>query len=137
MKDESNIGDRVKQVLEIKGLTGTELANLAEVSSPVIYRTISGDSLPNFPFFFNLCKAMPDLNVDWLITGRGEPFGEPVKEVQVPMEGDPKTFGEAQIAIIHLRDKIKLLQDSVGKLEEYNEHLRDQNKFLKRLYESD
>jgi len=62
---------RIEQILKQKDLSASQFADRIGVQRSSISHIISGRNKPSLDFIQKLLKAFPDLNVEWLITGKG------------------------------------------------------------------
>ena len=75
--------ERFKQLLEEKGLTATKFAALIKVNASAMSHILNGRSKPGFDVLDKIAQAFPDVNLNWLISGKGELFNiTPDKEKQ-------------------------------------------------------
>lgn len=64
--------DRFKQLLEEKNLTATKFAALIKVNASAMSHILNGRSKPGFDVLDKIGQAFPDINLNWLISGKGE-----------------------------------------------------------------
>ena len=75
--------ERFKLLLEEKGLTATKFAALIKVNASAMSHILNGRSKPGFDVLDKIAQAFPDVNLNWLISGKGELFNiSPDKEKQ-------------------------------------------------------
>ncbi|MEH0153697.1 helix-turn-helix transcriptional regulator [Limibacter armeniacum] len=67
-----SISNRITQFMIEKELTVDQLARELNCSLTTIYDWRKGRSAPKLNNIIQLFEIYPDLNVDWLVTGRGE-----------------------------------------------------------------
>lgn len=63
------IHERIKQVIELSGLTMTEFADLLKVQRSSISHLISGRNKPSMDFLEKLVEHFPGVDLKWLISG--------------------------------------------------------------------
>lgn len=63
--------DRIKQYIEIKGITAGELAVMLDVQRSNISHILNGRNKPGAALIEKLLITFPDLNARWLLTGKG------------------------------------------------------------------
>jgi transcriptional regulator with XRE-family HTH domain len=86
--------DQLIQIMEDSGLTATRLADLVGVQRSSISHILSGRNKPSYDFILKIIEKFPDVDIEWLITGKGEknkqkntPEKESIKEKnKVPAE---------------------------------------------------
>lgn len=66
--------DRIIQFLNENNLTSTKFADKIGVQRSSISHILSGRNKPSFDFIEKMLLAYPDLNAQWLITGKGNMF---------------------------------------------------------------
>lgn len=66
--------DRILLLLKEKNLSATKFADIIDVQRSSISHILSGRNKPSFDFIEKILNAYPDINAQWLITGRGEMF---------------------------------------------------------------
>lgn len=64
------IGDRIKEVISSKGLNYRSLSQLIPYSDVQVRRICLNESIPKVDFIQHLCNIFPDLDANWLITGK-------------------------------------------------------------------
>ena len=85
--------DRFKQLLEEKGLTATKFAALIKVNASAMSHILNGRSKPGFDVLDKIAQAFPDVNLNWLISGKGELFNiTPDKEKQAEVAVQKSLF---------------------------------------------
>jgi transcriptional regulator with XRE-family HTH domain len=65
--------ERILEILKIKNLTPAQFADLIGVQRSSISHLISGRNKPSLEFIQKILKAFPDINSDWILSGKG-PF---------------------------------------------------------------
>ncbi len=63
------IGDRIKHVMNEKGLNYRSLSKLIPYSDVQVRRICLNESLPKIDFVQHFCNIFPDVDVTWLVTG--------------------------------------------------------------------
>lgn len=83
--------ERFKQLLEEKNLTATRFAAMIKVNASAMSHILNGRSKPGFDVLDKIAQAFPDINLNWLISGKGSLYNNrisiPVKEVEkIPVQ---------------------------------------------------
>lgn len=66
--------ERFKQLLEEKELTATKFAAIIKVNASAISHILNGRSKPGFDVLDKIGQAFPDVNLNWLISGKGNRY---------------------------------------------------------------
>ena len=66
--------ERIIQFLSENNLTSTKFADVIGVQRSSISHILSGRNKPSFDFIEKMLLAYPELNAQWLITGKGNMF---------------------------------------------------------------
>ena len=72
VEDIHSLGLRIKMVREILGETQSDFATKVGVSRSFLSEMESGRSKPSIQLLMGVCKHFPDVDRDWLMTGRGQ-----------------------------------------------------------------
>ena len=91
--------EQIKEILTRERLSSSQFADKISVQRSSVSHVLSGRNKPGFDFIHKILTAFPEINGDWLITGKGamykekshsEDLFEPKKEIQ-PVENVAKT----------------------------------------------
>lgn len=63
--------ERFKQLLEEKNLTATRFAAIIKVNASAMSHILNGRSKPGFDVLDKIAQAFPEVNLNWLISGKG------------------------------------------------------------------
>ena len=89
--------ERFKQLLEEKGLTATRFASMIKVNASAMSHILNGRSKPGSDVLDKIAQAFPELNLNWLISGKGTMYGVPVSPVQeVLFQPDDEKKGDKE-----------------------------------------
>lgn len=88
--------ERFKQLLEEKNLTATRFAAMIKVNASAMSHILNGRSKPGFDVLDKIAQAFPEVNLNWLISGKGSIYNnvsssKPLKPDQVQ---SPSLFQE-------------------------------------------
>ena len=83
--------ERFKQLLEEKNMTATRFAAMIKVNASAMSHILNGRSKPGFDVLDKIAQAFPDVNLNWLISGKGSLYNNristPAKEVEkIPVQ---------------------------------------------------
>lgn len=65
------IGKRLKYFLKEKKVSVSEMSDMTGIPQPSIYRIFNSDSGLNSTTLTSIIENFPNLNITWLITGKG------------------------------------------------------------------
>ena len=65
---------RLQQFLELEQLTPSRLADILGIQRSGLSHILSGRNKPGYEFIYKLLLKFPQLNSEWLITGKGKPY---------------------------------------------------------------
>ena len=96
------MNQRLQQFLSAEILTQTQLADRLGVAKASVSHILAGRNKPGYDFIVSLSRQFPNLNLDWLINGKGrmyktasEPAQEPVRSsLPQPEDDGGLLFGE-------------------------------------------
>lgn len=71
--------ERIVQLMDLLGINPTQFANAIGVQRTTIQHIISGRNEPSLKIVSNIYKCFSNINLDWLLTGNGEPQISPIK----------------------------------------------------------
>lgn len=80
--------ERIQKILHEKQLTSARFADLIEVQRSSISHILSGRNKPSMDFLEKILITFPEINGDWLITGRGAMYKDG-RGVTSPAEHNP------------------------------------------------
>lgn len=69
------MNNRLKQFLLAENISQSQFADTIGVARASISHILSGRNKPGFEFFTNIARHYPNLNLTWLITGKGRMYG--------------------------------------------------------------
>ena len=73
--------ERFKQLLEEKNLTATRFAAMIKVNASAMSHILNGRSKPGFDVLDKIAQAFPEVNLNWLISGKGSIYNTASAEV--------------------------------------------------------
>lgn len=62
--------DRIKKIIDYKGISAGELADLLDVQRSNVSHILNGRNKPGAVFIERLLLTFPDVNARWLLTGK-------------------------------------------------------------------
>lgn len=107
-----NLNERISKIIEYSELTSSEFADSIEVQRSSISHITTGRNKPSLDFLIKVKEKFPEIEWEWLITGRGEMK----KEIEIPEEKE-------QAKPTALPDLFSLIED-----EDFGKDLPDEKK---------
>lgn len=68
------MNQRILQFLAAENITQAQFADTIEVARATVSHVIAGRNKPGFDFIESISHHYPDLNIEWLITGKGKMY---------------------------------------------------------------
>lgn len=68
--------ERFKQLLQEKGLSAAQFADLIEVNASAMSHILNGRNKPSFNVIAKIAQAFPDINLNFLISGKGSLYNQ-------------------------------------------------------------
>lgn len=84
------MNSRIRQFMDHKGLSSSELADSIGVQRSNVTHVLQGRNKPGFLFISKLLETYPDINAKWLITGDGNMLIGETKEPVNLFNSTPK-----------------------------------------------
>lgn len=84
--------ERFKQLLEEKNLTATRFAAMIKVNASAMSHILNGRSKPGFDVLDKIAQAFPDVNLNWLISGKGTLYNNSSARPAEIKSSSQKTF---------------------------------------------
>lgn len=82
------MNDRLQKFLSAENLTQAQFADSINVARGGVSHIISGRNYPSYEFIINTMKRYPDLNIEWLLTGKGKMYKSLPSEKAVQFQKD-------------------------------------------------
>jgi transcriptional regulator with XRE-family HTH domain len=74
--------DRIRELMDYKGLTSSQFADTVEVPRAVISHILSGRNNPSLEVVTKIVSAFPDININWVLLGEGEMLTKLVSKIE-------------------------------------------------------
>ena len=78
------MNQRLQQFLNAENLTQTQLAERIGVAKASVSHILAGRNKPGYDFIVNLSRQFPNLNLDWLVNGKGRMYKITGQESEKP-----------------------------------------------------
>ena len=77
---------RLQQFLAAENISQSQFADSIGVARASISHILAGRNKPGFDFIESMARHYPELNLEWLITGRGRMYNTQKSAVEAPVE---------------------------------------------------
>ena len=77
---------RLLQFLQAENITQSQFADILNVARGSVSHILSGRNKPGYDFMESLLLHYPNLNLDWLLTGKGKMYKDGAEEPSLPQE---------------------------------------------------
>ena len=95
---DQDIASRLQVIFEREGISASIFADRIGVQRSAISHILSGRNKPGFDLLQKIIAKFPTINTEWLITGLGEPYKQPVKQIQTTLF-DPPTVQKQSVGV--------------------------------------
>lgn len=102
MVNEKDVADRLAQIMAHYQLTASAFAERIEVQRSGISHILSGRNKPSLDFVLKVVRAFPEVDLYWLLNGRGEFPAQSTNKAQLHAKEAPIPNGEKSIQRIIL-----------------------------------
>ncbi|HTX88864.1 MAG TPA: helix-turn-helix transcriptional regulator [Bacteroidales bacterium] len=95
--------DRILEIIKVNGLTAARFAEIIGVPRSSISHLVSGRNKPSLEFLQKVLKGFPDINPEWLYSGKGAMMTEKEENPAVVRESgiisgeDPENLAEKEV----------------------------------------
>jgi transcriptional regulator with XRE-family HTH domain len=124
MENNTNISERILQLIDNKNITLNKLNVLVGASSSYFNKLVKNNLNIGSDFLNKILKHFPDVDPEWLLTGKGEMLREKKYEVLIKedkvLNGSNEIYGNET-----LMDRIKLQEETILFLREKIKHLEE------------
>jgi transcriptional regulator with XRE-family HTH domain len=111
---------RIKQIIEKEKLSPTQFASEIGVQRSALSHVLSGRNNPSLDFMMKIKTRYPDINLDWLLLGKGKMTSIAEKKHSAPMESpkrEPKKDTSNEI-------QFRVKQDEVDEIVENKQEIK-------------
>jgi transcriptional regulator with XRE-family HTH domain len=92
---------RLLQFLQAENITQTQLADTLSVARGSVSNILAGRNKPGYDFLESLILHYPNLNLEWLLSGKGKMYHE--NENGMPIESTPQQDEPVQLDLFSLQ----------------------------------
>ena len=71
--------ERLQTILNLENLPAAQLSALLDIQRSTLSNLMSGRNNPSYDFIVAIMTKLPNLNVEWLLKGIGQPYKNPEK----------------------------------------------------------
>lgn len=122
--------DRLEQFLKLEQLSPARFADILGIQRSGISHILSGRNKPSFEFFEKIVLKYPQINLEWLISGKGKVYKD-ASTAQVSYNNDlfnvSSNIDKAHIASTNEEDKNNLFVTELIKNSKNTSVLSDQD----------
>ncbi len=83
------MNQRLQQFLFAENISQAQFAETINVARASVSHILSGRNKPGFDFISGMVAKYPNLNVEWLITGKGKMYKSPTQETELQPSDTP------------------------------------------------
>jgi transcriptional regulator with XRE-family HTH domain len=95
--------DRFQTILNLEKISAAQLAAILGIQRSTLSNILGGRNNPSYEVIHGLLTKLPNLNIDWLLTGEGQPYRNMLKNFRG--EAISKEKNEEQISSENLEDE--------------------------------
>jgi transcriptional regulator with XRE-family HTH domain len=91
---DNELSERIKIIIDLKELQPSKFADEIGVQRPNMSHIIAGRNKPGLDFLHKIVKRYPEVNINWLLSGLGEPlfhWNEPKGEQEIEENAENST----------------------------------------------
>ena len=124
---ENAVNKRIRQVLKTKKMTNRSFAKVLGMPETTLNSKLNGQNRIDMDTFCVICNSLPDISIEWLLTGRGDMFrrNETTVNNAYAHNGAASVFGDANNNSDnkHLMSQIDSLKEQIDELKRDKENL--------------
>tara|TARA_R110000868_G_scaffold29298_1_gene108886 strand:- start:59 stop:442 length:384 start_codon:yes stop_codon:yes gene_type:complete len=102
---------RLEKILEFYGLSAAVFADTISVQRSSISHLLSGRNKPSLEFVLKVTSAFPEVNLYWLLNGKGTFPSKPEKQIAPPLQTS------LSLPEVPIREPIKEKKETVKKVD--------------------
>lgn len=132
MENITKISDRIRQFIDYKKITINKFSDSVGTSNSYFNKLIKNGTTIGSDKIENILQAYPEINPEWLITGKGnmlKEYNEKESSLYFTNEDADKYEIKKEEFLL---DKIKILNDQIAFLNEKIDFLREKIDFLEK-----
>lgn len=90
------ITNRIKEIIESKGLSNGAFADLIEIKRPIISHVLSGRNKPSLHVVLQILKSFPEIDATWLLMGTKSQSA--LERIEAPVQPVQNRLFEEELA---------------------------------------
>ena len=117
--------DRLQTLLNLEKMSAAQLATLLNIQRSTLSNLMSGRNNPSYDFILAIMTKLPNLNVEWLLRGEGQPYKSSDKNLRGERLSDAKIEEEEEKTNLGVFDANNEPQYENGNLFGFAEEMED------------
>lgn len=97
----TNMNRRLLQFLQAENITQTQLADTLSVARGSVSNILAGRNKPGYDFLESLILHYPNLNLEWLLSGKGRMYHDNAESA--PVESAPQQDEPVQLDLFSIQ----------------------------------
>lgn len=106
---------RLQQFIDYKNISIREFSTKISDNGGKVYKFLSGNNVSKIDFLVKINESFPELNIDWLVTGRGEMI---YQQQQVEQTDDEEKLNELEGRVERLKQEFNSLKQQQNFIQE-------------------
>lgn len=87
--------ERLQTLLNLEKLSAAQLASLLEIQRSTLSNILGGRNKPSYDLILSILTKLPNLNIEWLLEGKGRPYKDNDKNFRGTPIGDENNSAPA------------------------------------------
>ena len=104
------MNQRLQQFLNAENLSQSQFADRLGVAKASVSYILAGRNKPGYDFIVSLSRQFPNLNLEWLINGRGRMYKVTGQEAEIPVPEADNIFENTPESIESQIDQPKIVK---------------------------
>ena len=104
------MNQRLQQFLNAENISQSQFADRLGVAKASVSHILAGRNKPGYDFIESLSRQFPNLNLEWLINGRGRMYKVTGQEPEIPVQEADNIFENSLESIESQIDQPKIVK---------------------------
>ena len=104
------MNQRLQQFLNAENISQSQFAERLGVAKASVSHILAGRNKPGYDFIESLSRQFPNLNLEWLINGRGRMYKVTGQEPEIPVQEADNIFENTPESIESQIDQPKIVK---------------------------